>query len=137
MKKIGKNEKGFTMAELLIVVAIVAVLVAISIPVFTAKLEKSREAVDVANMRAAKAEGLASYLTEEIEVGKTYFYNAEDGVLEETAPTDKYGKGTKSDAGTTYKGYDAAANYTKSVVTVSVDEKGKATVGWSPSPTKD
>ena len=36
-----KNNKGFTLAELLIVVAIIAVLVAIAIPVFTSQLEKS------------------------------------------------------------------------------------------------
>lgn len=50
------NKKGFTLAELLIVVAIIAVLVAIAIPVFTAQLEKSREAVDAANIRAKYAE---------------------------------------------------------------------------------
>ena len=49
------NKKGFTMAELLIVVAIIAVLVAIAVPVFTSQLEKSREAVDAANIRAAYA----------------------------------------------------------------------------------
>ncbi len=54
MKKM--NKKGFTLAELLIVVAIIAVLVAISIPIFSAQLEKSREAVDLANIRAAYAE---------------------------------------------------------------------------------
>lgn len=48
------NQKGFTLAEMLIVVAIIAVLVAVSIPIFTSKLEKAREATDVANMRAAK-----------------------------------------------------------------------------------
>ena len=40
-KKFRKNEKGFTLAELLIVVAIIGVLVAISIPIFTSQLEKS------------------------------------------------------------------------------------------------
>ena len=50
-----KNNKGFTLAELLIVVAIIAVLVAIAIPVFTTQLEKSREATDVANVRSAYA----------------------------------------------------------------------------------
>ena len=50
------NKKGFTLAELLIVVAIIAVLVAISIPVFTTQLEKSREATDLANVRSAYAE---------------------------------------------------------------------------------
>ena len=43
------------MAELLIVVAIIAVLVAIAIPVFTTQLEKSRQAVDLANARSAYA----------------------------------------------------------------------------------
>ena len=60
MKKLSK--KGFTLAELLIVVAIIAVLVAIAIPVFTAQLEKSREATDVANVRSAYAEVVTHYL---------------------------------------------------------------------------
>lgn len=56
------NDKGFTLAELLIVVAIIAVLVAISIPIFTSQLEKSREATDMANVRAAYAEVMDSVL---------------------------------------------------------------------------
>lgn len=59
------NKKGFTLAELLIVVAIIAVLVAISIPIFTAQLEKSREATDAANIRSAYAVVQAAALTEE------------------------------------------------------------------------
>ena len=55
-KRVKENKKGFTLAELLIVVAIIAVLVAISIPIFTSQLEKSREATDAANIRAAYAE---------------------------------------------------------------------------------
>ena len=47
----SRRKKGFTLAELLIVVAIVAVLVAIAIPVFSKQLEKSRRAVDMANAR--------------------------------------------------------------------------------------
>ena len=46
------------MAELLIVVAIIAVLVAVAIPVFGSQLEKSREAADLANVRAAYAKVL-------------------------------------------------------------------------------
>ena len=59
------NKKGFTLAELLIVVAIIAVLVAIAIPVFTNQLEKSREATDEANTRSLYAETVAAVLAED------------------------------------------------------------------------
>ena len=73
MKKL--NKKGFTLAELLIVVAIIAVLVAISIPIFSAQLEKSRDAVDAANVRSAYAQAAADYLTETDGTAATYSYN--------------------------------------------------------------
>ena len=40
-----------------------AVLVAISIPIFTSQLEKSRDAVTVSNIRAAYAQASAAYLS--------------------------------------------------------------------------
>ena len=58
-----KKRKGFTLAELLIVVAIIAVLVAIGIPIFTSQLEKSREATDAANIRAQYAQVMAEAIT--------------------------------------------------------------------------
>ena len=57
------NKKGFTLAELLIVVAIIAVLVAIGIPVFASQLEKSREAADAANIRAQYAQVMIEAIT--------------------------------------------------------------------------
>lgn len=66
IRKMRENgKKGFTLAELLIVVAIIAVLVAISIPIFSAQLEKSREATDAANIRSAYAEVSANLLTDD------------------------------------------------------------------------
>ena len=57
------NNRGFTLAELLIVVAIIAVLVAIAIPIFTNQLEKAREAVDMSNARSYYAEIASALLT--------------------------------------------------------------------------
>lgn len=51
-----RENKGFTIAELLIVVAIIAVLVAVAIPTFSNSLESSRQGVDVANLRNAYAQ---------------------------------------------------------------------------------
>ena len=64
MKRI-RSHSGFTLAELLIVVAIIAVLAAIAIPVFNSQLEKSREATDLANVRSAYAEVMAAAITED------------------------------------------------------------------------
>jgi prepilin-type N-terminal cleavage/methylation domain-containing protein len=60
--RVRKQNKGFTLAELLIVVAIIAVLVAISIPIFTSQLRKARVAVNQANARAGEAAAYAAYL---------------------------------------------------------------------------
>ena len=79
MKK--NNKKGFTLAELLIVVAIIAVLVAIAIPVFTTQLEKSRQATDLANLRSSYAEAMAEYLTDGTGSGTKYTMQNKDGNL--------------------------------------------------------
>ena len=79
MRKLRKNE-GFTLAELLIVVAIIAVLVAVSIPIFTRQLEKSREATDRANLRACKAAVVSAILDGQVNVKRAY-YDAAKGIL--------------------------------------------------------
>lgn len=61
-----RKDKGFTLAELLIVVAIIAVFVAISIPIFSTQLHKAKVAADIANLRSFYAELQADY----IETGK-------------------------------------------------------------------
>ena len=64
------NKKGFTLAELLIVVAIIGVLVAVSIPIFTSQLEKARYATNLANCRSAKAAAVSAVLSGDTEDGK-------------------------------------------------------------------
>ena len=100
------NKKGFTLAELL-VVAIIGVLVAVSIPIFTSQLEKAREATDVANLRAAKAVAATAYLSDENGLGSTQGtdpvtleYNAAKGTLG-TNGGDACGKGTATEGNAT------------------------------------
>ena len=73
------GKKGFTLAELLVVVAIIAVLVAISIPIFTAQLNKAKEATDAANLRAAKGAAVTQYLSSQSTDAVTYYYDADNG----------------------------------------------------------
>ena len=83
-----RKNKGFTLAELLIVVAIIAVLTAIAIPVFTTQLEKSREATDVANVRSAYATLVADYMmTSEAKEISVTAQQKTDGWTSDPAPT--------------------------------------------------
>lgn len=127
LNKVRENKKGFTLAELLIVVAIIAVLVAISIPIFNSQLEKSREAVDQANLRSAYAECAAAVLT-----GKT---GTENGVtvseasgnytatktVELKQKQNGWQSGTPEIAGVTVTDFNAGAT-----VTVTVKDNGDA-----------
>ena len=83
IKKVRERREGFTMAELLIVVAIIAVLVAIAIPVFTTQLNKANAATDLANIRSGYADAQTKAL-----VGG---YTASDLVLQNDGTVDSSG----------------------------------------------
>ena len=96
LSKIKKNEKGFTLMEMLIVVAIIAVLVAIAIPTFTSSLNKAKVATDQANIRAGYASAMLKVLesdldgaTAPIAAGTKFWLNADGSVTQgdDTAPT--------------------------------------------------
>ncbi|MDY5113265.1 MAG: prepilin-type N-terminal cleavage/methylation domain-containing protein [Bilifractor sp.] len=97
-----KRNKGFTLAELLIVVAIIGVLVAISIPIFSKLVDKAKFATNVANARAAYAAVEAEFLTNDYHPGGTetyYSYDTETGKVKAGADTGGYeGVGLRQDA---------------------------------------
>jgi type IV pilus assembly protein PilA len=97
MKK--RSKKGFTLIEMLIVIAIIAILAAIAIPTFSAQLDKANQAVDDANLRTATSLAMADYMLESY--SGTKYYSATEGeesgmaiissdTTYDTAPTDFY-----------------------------------------------
>lgn len=98
-----KDRGGFTLVEMLVVVAIIAILVAVSIPLIGNALERTKHATDAANERAAKAEILLQYLTDDANVkiipGDTYFYDAKAGkIVESSDNIVGYGKHDRTEA---------------------------------------
>ncbi|MDO4988959.1 MAG: prepilin-type N-terminal cleavage/methylation domain-containing protein [Eubacteriales bacterium] len=148
-----RSRRGFTLAELLIVVAIIAVLVAVAIPVLNRSLEKSREAYDIYTMRQAASAAVELYYAgvkdhdTAVAVGLRWWDNGSDeqdnaaGVYfpdsgafrplssDQTAGM-SYGKGTKTDGGTTFTlgndrgAYAAKEDYTDAVVMIALYPKG-------------
>ena len=82
MKKM-KNKKGFTLMEMLIVVAIIAVLIVIAIPTFNNALARSRAATDLANIRSgyasAQVEAMMGTVTQGND-GDTYYLQKDGGI---------------------------------------------------------
>jgi type II secretion system protein G len=70
MKGFKKNNKGFTLVELMVVVVIIGILVAIAVPVYKTSQDKARGNAHKANLRileSAAAQCVADLGTEGIE----------------------------------------------------------------------
>lgn len=91
--------------EMLIVVAIIAILIAIAIPTFASSLNKARVATDEANIRSGYASVMATVLTDDkIDVegngenkDVVYKLNKDGSVTENTAKNEYKMQGTPSD----------------------------------------
>lgn len=134
--KLSKNG-GFTLVEMLIVVAIIAILVAVSIPLVGSALENARKATDASNERSFKAALVSGYILNQagmsddtIKVDATnddgttnrYAYDAANGkVVDVTATLTGYGKSK-----------DIKTNILFGVVTA----KGEVHMIWAPSTNK-
>lgn len=114
MKKM-KKQGGFTLVEMLIVVAIIAILIAISIPLVNNALERAKHATDAANERSAKAEVLINYLGDGS--GETTgYYDAAAGSVNSTSSN--------------IAGYGKHGGHKDQILYVECDTDGVVTMAW-------
>ena len=144
MKKI-KNTKGFTLMEMLIVVAIIAILIAIAIPTFNSSLNKAKVGTDEANIRSGYAAVMTEILTSDKDVTTaTYTLNVDASVTKtgETGGTAYVTKGDASKVVDTGKkisigGVDVDPWGVGEQVTYSVKvENGETTIGITTAASK-
>lgn len=140
LKNKMKNKKGFTLMEMLIVVAIMVVLIAVSIPVFSSQLNKAKTTADDANVRAAKAAVLTLFMMggdvydgdatpTTVGVGATgsYKYDASAGILTtSTVTVTGYGQSSDEDD----KAAEGSEVPSGCWLLLTVDESGNVTYIW-------
>ena len=131
-----KKSKGFTLIEMLVVIAIIAVLVSIIIPVVGNSTTKAKAAANAANLRSVKAEITIKMLAAQgTEAGTTF----NPGDYDDIASTVKWNEltaenvgeipNTVANAGTFNASGGFAAAYTNGVLTVTYD--GLTINGWA------
>ena len=114
-----KNKKGFTLMEMLIVVAIIAILIAIAIPTFASSLNKARIATDEANIRSGYASGMVRVLDPDNALAAanttvTYTLNKDGSVSTAGEAVDNYTcQGNQTQTGTSIGGVAMTTGWKK------------------------
>lgn len=118
-----RSKKGFTLMEMLIVVAIIAILIAIAIPTFASQLEKANQATDAANIRAAYAEAVVGAIDDPNGTKTVTTVAMKSSKLDKMDQTTKIGGKTLTEIENSGKTKGSTMD-----VTVSIDATGVQTV---------
>ena len=116
------NKKGFTLMEMLIVVAIIAILVAIAIPTYSNSMKKANAAVDAANIRSGYATLMANIMLDNAYKADATYTLQGDGTVVKDGTTGYTCKASSTDAA------DGSTNIGGVTATWTKDQSVKYTV---------
>lgn len=92
-----RNSKGFTLGEVLLVVAIISALTAIGIPSLMKEIDKAKLRVDQAHVQEAVSMATSQYAADHTEGKRWYYYDANRSEIQKDTSEGihGYGKSTK------------------------------------------
>lgn len=87
-----KSNEGFSLVELIVVIAIMAVLVGVLAPAYLKYVEKSRKSTDISGLDQVfdAAEAVATDMEYHVPAGTEFVLTATNGSIELTIPADKW-----------------------------------------------
>jgi len=127
-KNFIRASKGFSLVEIIVVIAIMAVLVGVVAPMFIMYVESGRESVDIQNMDSAYQLASAVY-AEDPDACGTYYYYFDGNEIKKETPPSAYGKGRSANRHKVYSHpccalgeYDGSQDYTNRYLMVIFPE---------------
>ena len=129
------GHKGYTLLELVVVIAVMAALIGVITPMFVKYIEKSKQSVDVTNAEAAYSAAMVEFSDKAGGVSRTLYFDGQD-VTDDPSDIKGYGKSAwrfekfvpddfpVADAtGTPFEGW---ANY----IIITMDSSGVRSMRW-------
>ena len=125
LKRLNKKKKGFTLIELVIVLAVLAIIALIAIPNFTKVRNDSLEKADVQTAEQIKDITLMAVADKDVALGRVYHIDFASGTMAIA------GVATTDDYHIMMKEVSEAQVNGKSDYLVDIDTEGNVSVGYT------